>query len=73
MVTYLFKIKLAAISMKKENSFPSLIKPSFAISKAKRPNPAPGTSTFVFVRSLLTNKNRLIYIQITLQKIYKWV
>jgi len=42
-VTYLFNTKFDANSINRENSFPWQVYPRFAISKARRPNPAPGT------------------------------
>lgn len=42
-VTYLFNTKFDANNMNRENSFPWQVYPRFAISKARRPNPAPGT------------------------------
>jgi len=43
LITYLFNTKFDAKSINKENSFPWQVYPRFAISKARRPNPAPGT------------------------------
>lgn len=42
-ITYLFNTKFDANSINRENSFPWQVYPRFAISKARRPNPAPGT------------------------------
>jgi hypothetical protein len=49
---YLFKIKLDVINMCKLNSLPWHLKPSFAISNASLPRPAPGTKTLISSESL---------------------
>lgn len=52
MNNYLFNTKYEANNINSENSFPWQVYPRFAISNASRPNPAPGTRTFIFEGSL---------------------